>query len=223
MPHTQERGKSVSTKHVKKLKMLCIVVTPPIWYIKLKYSFRLDSLSTLFWEHQILCLKDLFVNLQNLKTDFIATGVMVWIGYKMSRFYSYYAMKLFWVFCLVKMDFIAIISRTVSPSLRSSVMNDGFIYIQGDFLEPSLLSKCALWLDAGLWQCLISIGCYKIADCLKHLRVVCDFRNLVLDMENKLTSQSWRIVGRGGYVGKDGWVVNVKWYTIGGYYDRIFH
>jgi len=50
----------------------------------------------------------------------------------------------------VKMDFIAIISRTMSSSLGGSVMNDRFIYIQGDFLEPSLLSKCALRLDAGL-------------------------------------------------------------------------
>ena len=28
--HAHKRGKSVSTKHVKKLKMLCILVTPPI-------------------------------------------------------------------------------------------------------------------------------------------------------------------------------------------------
>jgi len=40
------------------------------------------------------------------------------------------------------------------------------------------------------------------------VRGVCDFRNLVLEMENKLTAQSWRIVRGGGSMGKVEWVVS---------------
>lgn len=60
----------------------------------------------------------------------------------MSRFYSH---------SLVKMEFNVIVSRTVAPSLGSSVMNDVFIYIQGDFLEPSPLSKHSISIVSLDW------------------------------------------------------------------------
>ena len=71
------------------------------------------------------------------------------------------------------MECIVIVSRTVAPSLGSSVMNDVFIYIQGDFFEPSRLSKHSISsVSTGrktVTECLICICYYKIAHCLKQL------------------------------------------------------
>jgi hypothetical protein len=52
-------------------------------------------------------------------------------------------------------------------------MNDVFIYIQGDFFEPSRLSKHSISsVSTGrktVTECLICICYYKIAHCLKQL------------------------------------------------------